>query len=114
LGGETHAGVGLGETDHGFELAGRGCYALFCCARVVAYVAEFEVGLDELVGGFFRYLGVDARAAVVDVCGQLVYWLWGLVWFLFFQLGVGGMSMLSGMGTLTRTSSPPVSGLSSM
>jgi len=68
--------VGFGETDHGFELAGRGGYALFGGAWVVAYVAEFEVGLDELVGGFFCYLGVDARAAIVDVCGQLVYRLW--------------------------------------
>ena len=37
-----------------------------------ADTAELEVRLDELVRGFFCNCWVDARAAVGDVCGQLV------------------------------------------
>lgn len=75
-----------------------------------ADAAELEVGLDELVRGFFCDCWMDARAAVGDVCGQLVQRLffWSVP-----RYGQGGRGQ-NGMETRTRMSSPPVSGLSSM
>ena len=66
---EAHARVRFPEADHRLELARRRRDALFGGARVVAYAAELEVRLDELVRRFFGYRRVDARAPVVDVCG---------------------------------------------
>ena len=74
---EPHARVRLGEPDHRLELPRRRGYPLFGRTRVVAYyAAELQVGLHELVRGLFGYCGVDARAAVVDVRGELVQWLY--------------------------------------
>jgi len=69
---EAHARVRFREANHRLELPRRRRDALFGRARVVAYAAELEVRLDELVRRFFGYRRVDARAPVVDVGGYLV------------------------------------------
>lgn len=65
--GEAHLGVGFGETDHGFQLTGRGCDAALRGADVFAKFAHLDVGVDELLGGFGANAWLAGGAGVGDV-----------------------------------------------